>query len=71
MGFGLLEDEVDDILMSGSLLRGLLRMKIADKNDIGTARFALVELRHFFKELSKRADAEGEDEWGVFTMLQH
>ena len=46
-------------------------MKIADKNDIGTAKFALQELLHFFTTLRARAEEEAMDEWAVFCMLQH
>ena len=46
-------------------------MKIADKNDIGTARFALQELLHFFTTLRARAEATATDDWAIFQQLQH
>ena len=68
---GLESEEVSDILTSATLLRGLIRMKIADKNDIGTARFALAEMLHFFTTLRARAEAQNVEDWDVFCQLQH
>ena len=68
---GLESEEVSDILTSATLLRGLIRMKIADKNDIGTARFALEEMLHFFTTLRARAEAQKVEDWDVFCQLQH
>ena len=71
ISMGLGEEEVDDLITAGSMLRSMVRMKIADKNDIGTARFALMELQHFFESLAKHAEKEGTDQFSVFLRLQH
>ena len=66
---GLEQTEVDDVLFAATLLRSLVRMKIADKNDIGTARCAIVELQMFFSDLKKRSVDMSSTEWAVFQRL--
>ena len=68
---GLPDAEVEETLTTATMLRSLLRMKIADKNDIGTARGALTELQSFFTALTEHATSTGQADWDVFQQLLH
>ena len=70
MRMGLRKEEVDDLITAGSMLRSMVRMKIEVKNDVGTARFVLMELQHSFESLAKHAEKEGTDQFSVFLRLQ-
>ena len=63
----LTEREAQDLIEGANSVRRLVRIKIADDNDLETARTALVTAAEFLQRLSSQAESRGIT---PFTLLQ-
>merc|ERR1711964_509528 len=66
---GLSEQQVGALVRDALALRKLIRVKLADDNDLDQAELAVGELGVFFGALQTYADAQGCGEYAVLQQL--